>query len=203
MKRPINRLLPVLFAGMLAYSGCAKQGVIKNDAPIVPVVTKPSEPVPSNKAAASTKSELKPALPKVANAATAASNKLIESQPSGSALVAADLQGKLEKIFFDFDSSTLSATALQTLSKNYDVLKQSPQTRIRIEGNCDEQGSDEYNLALGERRAQAAARYLTSLGISGKRVSTISYGKEKPADAGHDETAWSKNRRDEFVITSR
>ena len=74
---------------------------------------------------------------------------------------------------------------------------------MRIEGHCDERGSDEYNLALGEQRAQAAARYLTTLGISGERLSTISFGKEKPADPGHDENAWAKNRRDEFIITSR
>jgi len=71
------------------------------------------------------------------------------------------------------------------------------------EGNCDERGSSEYNLALGERRARAAKKYMTNMGVSEKRLSIISYGKEKPADQGHDETAWSQNRRDEFVISSK
>lgn len=82
-------------------------------------------------------------------------------------------------------------------------MKRNATIKVRIEGNCDERGSDEYNLALGERRAQVAARYLTTLGISGERLSTISYGKEKPVDPGHDENAWARNRRDDFVIINR
>jgi peptidoglycan-associated lipoprotein len=71
---------------------------------------------------------------------------------------------------------------------------------VRIEGNCDERGSDDYNMALGERRAKAAKDYLVNLGIASDRISTISYGEEKPADPGHDEEAWARNRRAEFVI---
>lgn len=203
MKGPINGLLPVIFTGLFAFSGCAKQGVVKNDASLVPVAAKDSTAAPINATAPSAKAASKSAASAVTNEPTSVSKGLNKPQQSSSTPVAADLQNKLEKIFFDFDAATLSATARQTLSKNYEAIKQSPQSRIRIEGNCDERGSDEYNLALGERRAQAAARYLTTLGLSSERVSTISYGKEKPAYAGHDETAWSKNRRDEFVITSR
>ena len=79
-------------------------------------------------------------------------------------------------------------------------MKKNSALKVRIEGHCDERGSDEYNLALGERRAKAAMNYLVTLGIADKRLSVISYGKEKPVDPGHDEAAWAKNRRAEFVI---
>lgn len=82
-------------------------------------------------------------------------------------------------------------------------MRNNPTVKIQIEGHCDERGSDAYNLALGERRAKAALQYLVTLGIPDKRLSVISYGKEKPADPGHDETSWSKNRRDEFVIVTQ
>ena len=126
-----------------------------------------------------------------------------KSQPNNETATATDSQKAVEKIYFDFDSSTLSDTARQTLTRNFAVLKKTPQSRIRVEGHCDERGSDEYNLALGERRAQEAVRYLATLGVPVDRLSALSYGKEKPADPGHTEAAWAKNRRDEFVITGR
>jgi peptidoglycan-associated lipoprotein len=78
-----------------------------------------------------------------------------------------------------------------------------PTIKIQIEGHCDERGTSEYNLALGERRANSAKKYLISLGMPADRISTISYGKEKPLDPGHNEEAWSKNRRDHFIILSK
>jgi peptidoglycan-associated lipoprotein len=78
-----------------------------------------------------------------------------------------------------------------------------PRVKIQVEGHCDERGTNEYNLALGERRANAAKKYLVSLGVSTDRISSISYGEEKPLDAGHNEEAWSKNRRGHFVILSK
>jgi peptidoglycan-associated lipoprotein len=93
--------------------------------------------------------------------------------------------------------------ARQTLVNNAERLKQASEIMISIEGNCDERGSDEYNLALGERRAKAAMQYLVTLGIPEKRLSVISYGKEKPAVDGHNEASWAKNRRDEFVIKTK
>jgi peptidoglycan-associated lipoprotein len=106
-----------------------------------------------------------------------------------------------EKIYFDFDSYVLSQQARDVLSKNADLLKNKDTSlKIQIEGNCDERGSDEYNLALGEKRAKSAFNYLVTLGVPAERLSVISYGKEKPVDPGHDEAAWAKNRRDEFVV---
>ena len=112
----------------------------------------------------------------------------------------AALQQALEKIYFDFDSAALSESSRDTLKKDYELIKKNGAAKVEIEGHCDERGSDEYNLALGERRAKAALNYLVTLGIAPGRLSTISYGKEKPADPGHDEAAWAKNRRVEFVI---
>jgi peptidoglycan-associated lipoprotein len=106
-----------------------------------------------------------------------------------------------DKIYFDFDSSDLSKSSRDTLTRSAEILMKNQKTaKVRIEGNCDERGSAEYNLALGERRAKVAAKYLTAIGVQPERIAVLSYGKEKPAVQGDDEAAWSKNRRDEFVI---
>ncbi len=106
----------------------------------------------------------------------------------------------LSNIYFDFDSAVLQPEAKEELNKIGAWLTENQDTKIRIEGNCDERGTDEYNLALGERRAVSAKNYLVSLGISQKNIITISFGEENPADPGNNETAWAKNRRDEFNI---
>jgi peptidoglycan-associated lipoprotein len=102
--------------------------------------------------------------------------------------------------FFDFDRADLSSSDQATLDAKIPILRANPGVRIRISGNCDERGSDEYNLALGERRAVAAKRYLTYHGIDASRIETISYGKERPIAAGHDEAAWAQDRNDQFVV---
>ena len=109
----------------------------------------------------------------------------------------------LKPVFFELDSADLGAPAQTTLQENAGVLKQYGTWQITIEGHCDERGTAEYNLALGERRANAARDYLVSLGIAANRVRTVSYGKEFPFDPGHQEGAWSKNRRAHFVITAK
>lgn len=109
----------------------------------------------------------------------------------------------LKPVFYDLDSADLSALAQQTLQENAGVLKRYGTWQITIEGHCDERGTAEYNLALGERRAITARDYLVSLGIPATRVKTVSYGKEFPFDPGHSDAAWSKNRRAHFVITAK
>jgi peptidoglycan-associated lipoprotein len=106
----------------------------------------------------------------------------------------------LAPIHFDYDKYNLSGKAISTLSDNAAILMDHPDLAITIQGHCDERGTDEYNLALGEKRALAARDFLTNFGIAKSRISVISYGEEKPIDPGHDEEAWAKNRRDEFVI---
>ena len=104
----------------------------------------------------------------------------------------------MERVLFDFDQFTLSAEARGILGNNAKYLQANSGTNVVIEGHCDERGSDEYNLALGESRALAAKSYLVSLGISAKRLSVISYGEEKPLSKGAGESAWGQNRRAEF-----
>ncbi len=103
-------------------------------------------------------------------------------------------------IHFDYDKSVLRGDDIGTLDQKVAVLQANPDLRLRISGHCDERGSDEYNLALGNRRATAAKQYLVSHGIDAGRIETISYGEERPLAQGHDEGAWAQNRRDEFEI---
>jgi peptidoglycan-associated lipoprotein len=108
-------------------------------------------------------------------------------------------QVTLEDAFFDFDEASLRADAKAALEDDAKYMEQNSGSNVIIEGHCDERGSVEYNLALGERRAKAAMDYLTSYGITAGRITTISYGKERPFATGHDEAAWSQNRRAHFV----
>lgn len=105
-----------------------------------------------------------------------------------------------ERIHFAFDRAELTDESVAVLNRKADVLRRHPDVRITIEGHCDERGSIEYNFALGMRRAQAARNYLSGLGIGEDRFRTVSFGKERPLDPGHNEFSWSQNRRDEFVI---
>jgi len=109
----------------------------------------------------------------------------------------------LMPVFFELDSAELSPVAQMSLKEDAELLKRNASWAVTIEGHCDERGTAEYNLALGERRAVAARAYLVSLGISADRLKTVSYGKEFPFDAGHDEAAYQKNRRAHFVITAK
>ena len=107
---------------------------------------------------------------------------------------------KAETIYFDFDKSAIKNSEHAKLDSVASYLKSHPEAALKVEGNCDERGTEEYNRSLGERRALAAREYLVGQGVDPSRVDTISYGEDKPADTGHDEAAWSKNRRDEFVV---
>jgi peptidoglycan-associated lipoprotein len=109
----------------------------------------------------------------------------------------------LKPVFFELDSSELSAEGQKTLDDNAAVLKRYGSWTVTIEGHCDERGTAEYNLALGERRAVTARAYLVSLGIAADRLRTVSYGKEFPFDPGHSEPSFSKNRRAHFVVTAK
>ncbi len=105
-------------------------------------------------------------------------------------------------IHFDYDKSNIRSDDTGALDQKVAILQANPELRIRVGGHCDERGSDEYNLALGNRRAQSAKQYLVSHGIDAGRIETQSWGEEKPLVDGHDESAWSQNRRDEFEVIS-
>ncbi|MDD2582480.1 MAG: peptidoglycan-associated lipoprotein Pal [Desulfuromonadaceae bacterium] len=182
----------VFLVAVFITAGCAKQEVVKKDEGIVPApVARQVEPIKSSIATPQQPSTTSVTQVNPSSASTVQAQK---------ATSIAQLQSALNKIYFNFDSSDLSESARSTLTKNAVPLTKEPTAKIRIEGNCDERGSAEYNLALGERRAKAAQQYLVTLGVKPGRISTISYGKEKPAVQGSDEAAWSKNRRDEFVV---
>ena len=127
-----------------------------------------------------------------ADSATAAAR---EGLSAGDSAVLAD------PVHFDYDKADLMAGDLAKLDRKVAVFQAHPRLEVRIAGNCDERGSDEYNLALGERRAAAAKRYLAAHGVPADRIDVVSYGKERPLDPGHDEEAWARNRRDDFVVT--
>jgi peptidoglycan-associated lipoprotein len=109
----------------------------------------------------------------------------------------------LANVYFDYDKAMIREDAKPVLETNASWLNKFKTIKILIEGHCDERGTEEYNLALGEKRAKAAMDYLTTLGVSSDRVKIISYGKSQPADPGHNEAAWQKNRRDQFLVIDK
>lgn len=102
-------------------------------------------------------------------------------------------------LYFDFDKSVVRPDQVAKIEGNALLLKSNPEVKVRIEGNCDERGTNEYNMALGERRATSALKYLVNLGVTEDRLTTLSYGEEKPVNPGHNEAAWAENRRGDFV----
>lgn len=120
-------------------------------------------------------------------------------QPKSTEDIAAELKAAI--IHFDFDKDVIKPEGQESLQKLSGVLRRNPELMIQVQGNCDERGTEEYNLHLGMRRANSAKQYLIGLGVDGNRIDTISYGIERPADPRHNEEAWAANRRDEFVRT--
>lgn len=177
----VNRLSALVYGMMffafLALTGCPP-----------PATTKPEAAAPAPQASAA---------PKPAPAPAPASSSL-EAARRGVAPAASPLKD----ISFDFDKYDLKAEARAALKTNADWLKANASARVEIEGHCDERGTNEYNLALGAKRAQAAKDYLATLGISKERLSTISYGEELPVCKEHNDECWQKNRRAHFVIVS-
>lgn len=176
---------------VLSVAACGKK---------VPPVARPVPPPPPT-----TETPAKPPAPPepVKEPALVPPEPVKEDTMSSRSLDDLNRDSPLKPLFFDYDSSEVSAEGQKALNANAEILKKYPTWVVTIEGHCDERGTAEYNLALGERRAVAARAYLVSLGISAERLKTVSYGKEFPFDPGHNEEAWAKNRRDHFVITSK
>jgi len=182
MKNVTRSLAAVLAMSLICMSGCATEDVVKKDEPAVQQQTVKQQPP-----------QQVPTVPKSEPA------KSTDQHQNGAAKASAAVS--LQTVYFDFDRSDLRQDSRDMLSKNAQALmKDLVNAKIKIEGHCDERGSDEYNLALGDRRAKAVAAYLITLGVKQDKISTISFGKEKPAVQGSDEAAWSKNRRAEFII---
>jgi peptidoglycan-associated lipoprotein len=159
-----------------------------------------AEKAAADKAAADRAAAEKAAADKAAAEKAAADRAAAEKAAADKAAADKAVESSLKMINFDFDSYVLSQPARDVLYNNADYLLKKYKGKVKLEGHCDERGSDEYNLALGEKRAKAAMDYLSTLGVPPEQLSIISYGKERPLDAGHGEDSWAKNRRVEFVI---
>jgi peptidoglycan-associated lipoprotein len=183
MKRKIwfNVLMAVLVAGLFLTVSCAKKAVV-SDAGTVKQASATEDPNAKAKAEAERLAAEKAAKEKAAQ--MAAARKAFEN----------------EDVHFDFDSSELTAAAKALLKDKAAWLTGNASASVTIEGHCDERGTTEYNLALGDRRATAVKAYLVDLGIAAARMNTISYGEEKPVDSGKTEIAWAMNRRAHFAV---
>jgi len=181
MRKKLFGMLLMLSCLTIVAGGCTKKQLVQDDdalsqAPAVTSDTTPATPAPT----------------------PVAQEPVIKDDALSSDTATA--VEPFETIYFDLDSYVLRQDARDALNKNAQWMLKQTASKVRLEGNCDERGSDEYNLALGEKRAKAAKSYLVTLGVSAERLDTISYGKEKPLDPGHSEAAWAKNRRVDFVI---
>jgi peptidoglycan-associated lipoprotein len=179
---------------MLAVGACAKK---------TPPVARPMPPPPATGTGTTTGKPPAPPEP-VPDTTPIPPEPPIADDPLASGdLDVINKNSPFQPVFFGLDSYEVDSAGQQSLNTNSSILKKYPTWIITIEGHCDERGTAEYNLALGEKRALAAKTYLVSLGIPADRVRTVSYGKEFPFDPGHSEGAWSKNRRAHFVVTSK
>jgi peptidoglycan-associated lipoprotein len=156
-----------------------------------------AKPDVASAAPASTRAESKKELTPAPSDSTTKSS--LEALQRGES-TATPATSPLKDIYFDFDRYDLSTDARETLKANGNWLKANPSAVVQMEGHCDERGTTEYNVALGAKRAQVAKDYLVTLGVPAERLSTISYGKELPVCADHNEECWHKNRRDRFII---
>jgi peptidoglycan-associated lipoprotein len=188
-----NRLKWIVAVLVLTLAAaCAKK--------TVPPVTQPGPPPPSTAAGSGTPApppaaeRVEEAVPVPAIADDSIANRSLEDLNRNS---------PLQPAFFGLDSSELDDGGRAAVAANVDIMKRFPSWVVTIEGHCDERGTAEYNLALGERRAVMVKTYMVALGVAPDRLRTVSYGKEFPFDMGHSETAWSSNRRAHFVITSK
>jgi peptidoglycan-associated lipoprotein len=202
MKRRMITLLAALSMAALVSGGCANNEVVKKEE-TAPVTAKAE----ATKAEAAKVEQAKAeqikaeATKPVEQPITKNEETKIEAAKASNAATAVTAVSAFETVYFDYDKSDLRQDARNILSKNAEILlKSKTDAKLKIEGHCDERGSAEYNLALGERRAKSALQYLLTLGVQADRLSVISFGKEKPAVQGNDEAAWTKNRRAEFVI---
>lgn len=192
---------------LLFSQGCAKKSVMKEEAAKeeagaiaqkegekVKVEKAPSEPPKTEPVK---KVEVEPLEEKVVAKAAPTEAEMKEKAPAAEA-VAKEVQ--FENIHFDFDKYNLKSEAREILKRHAEWLTKNKNYSLVIEGHCDERGTNEYNLALGDRRAKEAMKFLVELGVEAKRIKTISYGEERPLDPGHNEEAWAKNRRAQFVL---
>ncbi len=189
-KKNLAGVSVALVVALILLGGCAKKTVKTEETAAKPAVTSPAvEPAPA----------APPTEPVFGEEEPLDSSRTVPEHKTYSVLEGRTSAPMLP-IYFDFDKYNIRPDQKKRLIANAEFLKNNPRLIVRIEGNCDERGTNEYNMALGERRAMSAKKYLVDLGIAADRIRTISYGEERPLNHGHDEHAWSQNRRDDFVI---
>jgi peptidoglycan-associated lipoprotein len=191
MMKTQRHLASVMLLVLLIGNACAKKP---------PPVARPTPPPPA--ASDPTKGPPAPPTP-VSEPRPVPPEPVPADDISGRDIESINKNSPFQPVFFALDSSDIDSLGQQALNTNAEILKKYNTWVITIEGHADERGTAEYNLALGERRAMSARTYLVSLGISGDRLRTVSYGKEFPFDPAHNEAAWEKNRRAQFVLTSK
>ena len=189
------RTIGVIVVLISVAAGCARK-------PQPPVVTPPTPPTIATPPAVTTPPPAPPPQ-RVEEALPVPPEPLSEDSIANRSLDDLNRDSPFRPVFFDLDAAELDDTGRTTAQMNADLLKKYSTWVVTVEGHCDERGTAEYNLALGERRSVAVKTYLVSLGIAPDRIRTVSYGKEFPFDPGHNEEAWAKNRRAHFVITSK
>jgi len=209
-RKSLSVIILVLCSLTLTLTGCPKKTVMKEE----PSVTTADEAAAAaeRERAAKREAEERALREKELKAREEASKKADAQKEFEKSLVAKKYPGiegevleskMLKDITFDFDKYDIRPQDASILKENATLLMKYPNMKIQIEGHCDERGTIEYNLALGERRANSCKNYLISLGVLRDRISTISYGKERPLDPGHNEEAWAKNRRAHIVVLSK
>lgn len=197
MRRAQILLIVLLFAA--GFAACRRAG---SPGPMMPAPAPPTNPAPAGQTASDpprTTRDVPPAPPIIAPDETVTGGDPL----TRAAIEEINKNSPLKPVFFAYDSDALDDLARKTMAENADVLKKYASWVITIEGHCDERGTAEYNLALGDRRAIAVKNYLVTLGVSAERLRTVSYGNEFPFDPAHDEGAWSQNRRAHFMLTAK
>jgi peptidoglycan-associated lipoprotein len=187
----VRRFVVPVLAATLLVAACKKQP--------------PPPPAPTGPTAeelAQRRADSIAAVQRAAEAKAAQERAAAEARAAHERAVAAARSTLEEMVHFDFDKSEIRPDAQAILRRKVDVLRASPQVQMQIQGYADERGSEEYNIALGNRRAEAVRQYLVGFGLPESRFTIVSYGEEKPLDPGHNEDAWAMNRRAQFVITA-
>jgi len=193
-----KRVALALFLAVVVAMGCSKKQTVKSDG-AGGAASGPAAAAPAGSGAG----EVKESPVKDSKAADASASPVMTAKAAEAAAGAAVTEEKASRfsdVRFDFDKAILLDDGKKTSQEVAGFMKKNPQAKVLIEGHCDERGTAEYNLALGERRAAAVKGYLASLGVAKGALSTVSFGKERPLDPGHSEDAWSKNRRAHFVL---
>jgi peptidoglycan-associated lipoprotein len=187
-------MLMVLAFSLSIFSGCAeKKAVVKDEA-----VQEQKEPAKAAQPVVTDDEAARKAKEAADREAALKAQAAKDAAAKKNAAALADLN--LQNIYFDFDKSAIRPDAREILKADAEIFTKNSGATIVIQGYCDERGTAEYNIALGERRAQETKQYLVNLGINASRMETISYGKENPLDPGHNEAAWAQNRRVQFLL---